>query len=43
MRGEEGYGAECHFQQYFNYTMVVSFIGKGNQIPEENHRPVASH
>jgi DNA-directed RNA polymerase subunit H (RpoH/RPB5) len=28
---------KLHFQQYFSYIMVVSFIGGGNQ------RPVASH
>ena len=31
-----GYGAERHFQQYFSYTVAVSFIGG------ENHRPAAS-
>ena len=32
-----GYGVLCHFQQYFSYSMAVSFIGGGN------HRPVTSH
>jgi hypothetical protein len=32
-----------HFQQYFSYIVVVSFIGGGNQTAEGNHRPVASH
>jgi hypothetical protein len=26
-----GYGAKCHFQQYFSYIMAVSFIGGENQ------------
>jgi hypothetical protein len=30
-------GVEHHFQQYFSYIVVVSFIGG------ENHRPVTSH
>jgi len=25
-----GYGITCHFQQYFSYIVVVSFIGGGN-------------
>ena len=25
------YGVQCHFQQYFSYTVVVSFISGGNQ------------
>jgi hypothetical protein len=25
------YGIVCHFQQYFSYIMVVSFIGEGNR------------
>jgi len=25
-----GYGVQHHFQQYFSYIMVVSFIGRGN-------------
>jgi hypothetical protein len=29
-------------QQYFSYTVTVSFIGGGNGVPGENHRPVAS-
>jgi hypothetical protein len=24
-------GVKCHFEQYFSYIMVVSFIGGGNQ------------
>jgi hypothetical protein len=37
-------GVQRHFQQYFNYIMVVSFIGGGNlRGPGENHQPVASH
>jgi hypothetical protein len=31
---EGGYGVEHHFQQYFSYIMMVSFI------VGENHRPV---
>jgi hypothetical protein len=23
--------AKCHFQQYFSYIVVISFIGEGNQ------------
>jgi hypothetical protein len=30
-------------QQYFSYTVVVSFIGGRNQWTGENHHPVASH
>jgi hypothetical protein len=30
------YGVEHHFQQYFNYIVMVSFNGGGN------HQPVAS-
>ena len=26
----EGYGVECHFQQYFCYIIAVCFIGGGN-------------
>ena len=30
------YGVECHFQQYFSYIVVVSFIGTGNrEYPEK--------
>jgi len=29
-RGWVGYGVLCHFQQYFSYIVVVSFIGGGN-------------
>jgi hypothetical protein len=28
---EGGYGISRHFQQYFNYSMAVSFIGEGHQ------------
>jgi len=31
------------FQQYILYIVAVSFIGGGIGVPEENHRPVASH
>jgi hypothetical protein len=31
------YGVYYHFQQYFSYIVVLSFIGG------ENHRPAASH
>jgi hypothetical protein len=31
-----------HFQQYFSYIVVVSFIGGGTGGPGENHRPVAN-
>jgi hypothetical protein len=24
------YGVECHFQQYFSYTVAVNFIDRGN-------------
>jgi len=34
------YKNEQHFQQYFSYIVVVSFIGG---VHEENHRPAASH
>ena len=36
-------GVQRHFQQYFSYIEVVSFIGGGNRIPVENHWPAASH
>jgi hypothetical protein len=31
------------FNATFNNILAVSFIGKGNRVPGENHRPVASH
>jgi len=31
------------FQQYFSFIMAVSFIGGGNGVPRENHRPAASY
>ena len=37
---EGGYGVEHHFQQYFSYIMMVSFIGGENRSTRENHRPV---
>jgi hypothetical protein len=37
------YGVKRHFQQYFSYIVVVSFIGGGNGVPGENHRPTVSH
>ena len=30
-----------HVQQYFSYIVAVSFIGGGNGVPRENHRPAA--
>jgi hypothetical protein len=38
-----GHGDERHFQQYFCYIVTVSFIGGGNRVPGENHRPGESH
>jgi hypothetical protein len=33
---EGGYGVYLHFQQYFSYIMVVSFIGGGKpEYPEK--------
>jgi hypothetical protein len=32
-----------HSTIYYRYIVVVSFIGGGNGLPGENHRPVASH
>jgi hypothetical protein len=29
------YGVLCHFQQYFSYIVVVSFIGGGNQSTQK--------
>jgi len=29
------------FNATFSYIVVVSFIGGGNRLPRENHRPVA--
>ena len=37
------YGVSRHFQQYFGYIVAVSFIGGGNLVPGENHRPAVSH
>jgi hypothetical protein len=37
------YGVFCHYQQYFSYIVVVSFIGGGNRVPGENHRPATGH
>jgi hypothetical protein len=37
------YGVKRHFQQYRSYIVAVNFIGGGNEVPGENHRPVASH
>jgi uncharacterized membrane protein len=31
--GVMSYGVLRHFQQYFSYTVVVSFIGGGNKTP----------
>jgi hypothetical protein len=36
-------GYWCHFQQYFSFIVVVSFIGGGLRETGENYRPVASH
>jgi hypothetical protein len=30
-----------HFQQYFSYIMMISFIG--GEVPGENHQSAASH
>jgi len=35
------YGVLCHFQQYFSYILVVSFIGEGN--PKKKKRSVANN
>jgi hypothetical protein len=32
-----------HFEQYFTYIVVVSFISGGNRGSGENHRPAANH
>jgi hypothetical protein len=37
------YGVQRHFQQYFSYIVVVSFIGGGNQSIQKKYRLVASH
>jgi len=37
------YGILPHFQQYFSYIVVVSFIVGGHRVSGENHRPAASH
>ena len=31
------------FQQYFSYIMVVSFVGRGNGVPGDNHWQTLSH
>jgi hypothetical protein len=36
-------GVKCHFEQYFSYIMVVSFIDGGNHRTQRNHWPVAGH
>ena len=38
-------GVECHFQQYFSYIVVVSFIGGGNRSTQfvASHRQTFSH
>jgi hypothetical protein len=41
MVGWLGYGVKRHFQQCFNYIVVVSFLVE-ETVPEENHRPAAS-
>jgi hypothetical protein len=42
MVGWLGYGVKRHFQQCFNYIVVVSFLVEETGVPEENHRPAAS-
>jgi hypothetical protein len=37
------FSIQIYYQQYLSYIVAVSFIGWGNGIPGENHRPVASH
>jgi hypothetical protein len=38
------YCVERHFQQYFSYIVMVSFIDGGNRrTRRENHRPITSH
>ena len=37
------YGDSRHFQKYFSYIVVVSFIGVETGVPRENHRPIACH
>jgi hypothetical protein len=39
------YGVQCHFQQYFSYKVVVTFIGGGNQSTWRKQLtwPAASH
>jgi hypothetical protein len=39
------FGLWClrHYQQYFSHILEVSFIGGGNNVHRENHRPTASH
>ena len=38
------YDVYRHFEQYFSYIVVVSFIGGGNKSTHgENHRHVAGH
>ena len=39
---EGGYGVEHHFQQYFSYIMMVSFIVGENVVHGENHQSAAS-
>jgi len=41
--GGYSYGVQCHFQLYFSYIAAVSFIGGGNRVPRQTHRPAANH
>jgi hypothetical protein len=37
------FGAYRHFQQYFSYIMVTSFVVEEAGVAGENHRPWASN
>jgi len=34
------YGVLCHFQQYFSYILVVSFIGEGNRSTRKKNTQI---
>jgi hypothetical protein len=36
--GLRDYGVHRHFQQYFSYIVVVSYISGGNALSGKNHR-----
>ena len=37
------YVVQCLFQQYFSYIVAVILLMGETEVPEQTHRPVASH